>query len=87
MKQDIRQTKVKFRKDATTSEIFAVFPQLKYNKYLYGNDVLTCYAHLGQHSSCNKEWVKGETKPAKESEYLPLKSELEQIGYNLKICK
>ena len=38
----------------------------------------TCYAHLGQHSSCCWEWVM-ETKPA--TEYAELKCELESIGY------
>ena len=64
----------------------AVFPQLKYNKILYGNDLITCYAYVGQHSSCSKAWVKEQVKATPE-EYNYLKLELERIGYNLKICK
>jgi len=68
-------------------EITAVFPQLKYNKALFGNDTLTGYAHIGQHTSVAKEWVKESNVPASEAEYLPLKQELESIGYILKVCK
>ena len=78
-------TLVKFRKD-NTGEITAVFPQLKYNKRLYGNNMITSYAHIGQHTGACKEWIK-ETESANESEYSDLKQELESIGYNLKICK
>lgn len=85
-------TLVKFRKydrmfnNTPESElIFAYFPQLNYNKRLYGNDRKTCYAHLGQHTSCHKDYAKA--IPANESEYLPLKQELESIGYTLKVCK
>lgn len=83
-------TLVKFRKDITPNfegEITAVFPQLKHNKELYGNVQVTCYTHIGQHSACHIEWIKENTIPANEGEYLPLKQELESIGYNLKIVK
>lgn len=69
-----------------SNEVTAIFPQLKYNKRLYGNDMLTCYAHIGQHSSCSKEWL-NETQKATPEQYANLKTELEQIGYVLKICK
>jgi len=78
-------TLVKFRKDLRNDEIIAVFPKMLYNELLYSNDVWVCYAHIGQHSSCNKDYLIGDTIPAKESEYLPLKKELEQLGYELKI--
>lgn len=84
-------TLVKFVKDKDgdfKGDITAVFPQLKYNRLLYGNHRLTCYAHLGQHSGADKSWVIDETIPATESEYTPLLQELKSIGYtNLKICK
>jgi len=67
-------------------EIFAYFPQLNYNKWLYGNNLKTCYAHVGQHSSCHKDTIKGARKASPE-QYLPLLRELESIGYCLKICK
>lgn len=70
---------------SSRNEVTAVFPQLKYNKELYGNDIMTCYAHIGQHSSCSKEWVK-EQRLATPKEYADLKEELESIGYDLKVC-
>lgn len=79
-------TLVKFRvhKDAEGNEdLFAYFPKLKYDLKGYHK---TCYSHIGQHSGCAMEYVK-ECRPATESEYMPLKQELESIGYDLKICK
>lgn len=83
-------TLVKFRKfkdGKFHGDITAVFPQLKYNKLLYGNSMFTGYAHIGQHTAVSIEWVNKDSVPANESEYLALKQELESIGYNLKICK
>jgi hypothetical protein len=83
-------TLVKFRKwtkNRYEGDITAVFPQLKYNKRLYGNNSLQGYAHIGQHTEVSKDWVKTETEAATPQEYEPLKKELEQIGYVLKICK
>lgn len=48
-------TLVKFLKK--DDEIFAFFPQLNYNKRLYGNEIKTSYAHIGQHSACAKEYA------------------------------
>lgn len=78
-------TLVKFVKDET-GEVTAIFPQLKCNKRLYGNDMLVSYAHCGQHSAAHKDWIK-ETTKANSFEYADLKFELQNIGYNLKICK
>jgi len=80
-------TLVKFRKDINTDEIVAVFPQLIYNKLIYGKAMKTCYANLGQHSSCSVGWMERETTPATPEEYASLKAELESIGYTLKVCK
>ncbi len=82
-------TLVKFRIDEPISEypeVFAFFPQLNYNKRLYGNDMKTSYAHIGQHSACCKDYA-NDSRAANEAEYMTLKQELESIGYNLKICK
>jgi len=79
-------TLVRFVKDST-GEITAVFPQLNYNKRLYGTNKKTCYAHIGQHSVCSKDWLK-ETVRATIVEYADLFHELVSIGYEpLKICK
>lgn len=79
-------TLVKFRIHPVSGELFAFFPQLKYGFNGYRNDLKTCYAHIGQHSACAKEYEQ-ESRAARPNEYNPLKSELESIGYNLKICK
>lgn len=81
-------TLVKFVKDKDgdfEGDITAVFPQLKYNKKLFGNDTYMGYAHIGQHGGVSKEWIKEHTIPAEVSEYSDLKKELEGIGYSLKI--
>lgn len=77
-------TLVKFYTEKDNS-ILAVFPQLHYNRRLYGKDQLTCYAHIGQHSGCHKEYLK-DLKPATDlTQCIGLVNELTKIGYNLKI--
>lgn len=76
-------TLVKFLKK--NDEVFAYFPQLNYNKHLYGNTLKTSYAHIGQHSACSKEYA-NEAVMASKEEYQPLLEELVSIGYdNLKV--
>lgn len=71
--------KVQFRK--FKGEIIAVFPY-----EIESNTNVLSYAHIGQHSSCN--WnINQFSKPAKESEYKDLLSELQSIGYNLQVIK
>jgi hypothetical protein len=74
-------TPVIFRKDAFG--VIAVFPSMP------GCDEyeMTCYARIGQHSSCSSAWYRT-TKPACASEFADLLKELKQIGYDdLKIVK
>ncbi len=71
-KQTDMATIVRFVKEKD-GDITAVFPQLKYNKHLYGNKMLTCYVHMGQHSSCSTDWIEEKTKPATKKEYSDLK--------------
>ena len=40
---------------------------------------MTCYAHVGQHGSCDMGWYHS-TRPAKPSEYEALKHESESYG-------
>lgn len=51
--------------------------------------MLTCYAHIGQHSSCNYSWARSKgLRHATHEEYAPLLHELQAIGYvDLKIIK
>jgi hypothetical protein len=86
MEQDKKQTVVKFFKYRGSEAILAYFPNLNYNKRLYGNRMKSCYHHVGQHGACSTDYIKGR-KYAKPEEYKDLKEELESIGYNLKILK
>jgi hypothetical protein len=73
-------TKVVFK--MIDDEVIAIFPNNLYSEVLYGNKVVDCYMHIGQHSSCDIEFAKG-LKDASEEQYKDLKNELEEIGYNL----
>lgn len=64
--------------------ILAVFPSLP------GVDKpgsVTMYAHVGQHSSGEYQYVLDRTRPATKEEYGPLKKELEGIGYRLRVVR
>jgi len=77
---DTHKTQVIFRKEKD-GEIIAVFPYL-----IYQGVFITCYAHVGQHSSMDWNYF-DQTKPATEDEYKDLQKELTNIGYNLDIIK
>ena len=74
-------TVVVFRKDIRDNQIVAVFPQLPWGP----PGEMSCYVHVGQHSSCHISWYFEHTKPATPEEYAPLKAELESIGYYLDV--
>lgn len=80
--QDTEETPVLFRKekDGDTTAVFPCEPHDYYGK------LMTCYAHIGQHSGCSFEWYRS-TKPALPEEYADLKAELEgaPYGYKLKV--
>ena len=84
--QDTKETPVLFRCDPygpVKNEVTAVFPCEPAHLHGY---YMTCYAHIGQHSSCDYGWYK-KTRPATPKEYADLKQELESApyGYQLKI--
>jgi hypothetical protein len=95
MKKDNQITKVSFwmepdfdnsfydlpKDEIPKSEVFAFFPD---DIYSDDKNVKTCYAHIGQHSSCHIDYLIGCQKATKE-QYADLYSELTQIGYNLKV--
>lgn len=81
VKKDDEKTKVIFKK-FEDGDIIAIFPDLPGTR-----DKNTCesYAHIGQHSLCNKSLIKS-LKNATPQEYKDLKSELENlVGYNLDV--
>ena len=70
-----------FRKEEN-GDILAVFP------YLSGKDYkVSCYAHMGQHSTMCWTYYRCNTKPAKPEEYKYLYNELVSIGYRLHVIQ
>jgi len=76
---DTETTLVTFYKEAD-GDIMAYFPLERFD--MAGNRA--SYAHIGQHSACSPEYVK-DLPLATEKEYRSLHSELEQLGYKLKV--
>lgn len=78
----MQTTDVLFRKEKEGT-ILAVFP---YDiSTLEGS--ITCYAHLGQHSSMTWDYLRS-TKPVKDKrEYADLYAELKSIGYDLRVIQ
>lgn len=62
-------------KDSVT----AVFPTLPGSP-----GMLTCYAHIGQHGSCSKDWLR-DTRAAKPDEFAALKRELESAPFHYRL--
>ena len=82
MEQDTPDTPVVFRRERRKDgEVTAVFPTIPAD--VHGR-AMQCYAHVGQHSGCSREWYNG-TRAAKPDEYRDLARELEQYGYRLKV--
>ena len=79
MQKDKQITEVQFR--IFKGEIVAIFP---YDIYLAA--FVTSYARIGQHSACSWD-INNFSKPATPEQYKDLKTELENIGYNLKVIK
>lgn len=49
---------------------------------------MTCYAIVGQHSSCAPEYIRESTQPATKAQTEAMLKELRQIGYdNLRVVK
>ena len=78
--KDKHQTAVIFRR-FKNGEIIALFP---YETTRYQTPD---YMHIGQHGYCDYNQVVRISKLAKPEEYENLKSELESIGYNLKVMQ
>jgi hypothetical protein len=61
-------TRISFRVDR--GQVTAVLPDVPANR-----GFLTCYAHIGQHGECCREWY-ASTRPATKQERAPLAVEL-----------
>ena len=82
MKKDTELTKVKFLIDNTYGDVFALFPDQVFAK---DPKIVTCYAHIGQHSACSLSYAKN-CFIASPAQYADLYNELINIiGYNLDI--
>jgi hypothetical protein len=84
MKKDKHITEVIFRKFSGKHQnrIIALFP---YDIFDHKGNI-NSYMHIGQHGGANTNLIYS-TKLATESEYTDLKTELESLGYNLKVIK
>jgi len=76
------KTKVMFRK--MQGQILALFPA---EAGIPSSHICSCYAHIGQHSSADLNYCISKSKPANESEYKSLYTELTKLGYNLIVVK
>ncbi|MFC5509287.1 hypothetical protein [Bosea massiliensis] len=79
-----RETIVCFRTDKRgdhKGDVTAVFPFED-----EGRGLMACYAHIGQHSTCDAGWVTGNTRPATAEEYADLKRELESAPYRYRLA-
>jgi len=83
MKKDDFITEVVFRRFPEDNAIIALFPYEIYN----GRGGINSYMHIGQHGEAEYSACVKNASLAKESEYADLKSELESLGYNLKVIK
>ena len=83
-------TKVAFRfwydgpDDRKHGEVVAIMPEIPGTADVY---TCTCYAHMGQHSSCRITVATRDGRPATEAEYADLLAELEKIGYRVQVIK
>jgi len=62
------------------NDVIALFPEI----YQMNGNIMS-YMHVGQHSMADYGVILDKTKPAKPEEYSDLKTELESIGYDLKV--
>lgn len=63
------------------TNILAVFPQDKFDKT--GN--LLCYSNVEQHNGCSRSYFEGLKVCDNPNDYLELKQELLNIGYELNV--
>jgi hypothetical protein len=71
-------TPVIFKYERDSDDVTAFFPTLPAD---YAGNYITCYAHLGQHSSASPEILRL-MKPAPAEAYEPLLRELRGQGYD-----
>lgn len=80
--QDKEETIVIFRAYKDSGEVIALFPE-----HDEGRGLVSSYAHIGQHGAADYAHCIAITRPAEEHEYEDLASELEGLGYRLRILR
>jgi hypothetical protein len=75
------KTIVVFRVFKDDNSVLALFPE----ESQYPNGECDSYQHVGQHGAADYKHCIAVTRPAKLSEYAPLKKELELLGYDLSV--
>lgn len=78
-----------FRKESD-GQILAVFSfsfRLNDGRNLCNGGTFDCYAHAGQHCTCDLDYIKESTTPASRSESAALLAELKSVGYDPIVIK
>ena len=65
-------------------DTLAVFPDIPHNSDFYGDSLVTCYAHYGQHGAADIDYV-NELELAKPEQYNELLNELKDVYSNCKL--
>lgn len=86
MKKDTEITEVEFYMEAGVGENAPETCLAAFTGINEGKGMFLCYSHVGQHSACENEYLNYQ-RAATPDEYKHLKSELESIGYNLKVIE
>lgn len=86
MKKDTYKTDVIFRVDTLKEYKGTVFALLPHEVNTYKGDV-TCYQHVGQHSSADYNHCIRTSRLATPKECNDLKCEMESLGYNFNVIK
>ncbi len=77
--QDTAVTTMIFRKFRGDDDVIALFHLIP------AMDRCMSYQHIGQHGDADYSQVMAVTRPATVAEYAPLLTELETIGYRVKV--
>lgn len=77
------KTRVKFVN--LEGSVLALFPDEIYNRELFGKTQIMSYMRIGQHGAAARSFMRRKSLP--KEKYLPLKKELESIGYVLEIIE
>lgn len=80
---DKEKTKVVFRV-WPDGDVIALFPQIPADLHGY---MCQSYMHVGQHGAADTDISAGQTRLATPKEFIKLKRELRQRGYNLQVGK